>query len=219
MTSKAKVKSPSKANIISYYMNYVLEHEAVPKSVFKFCKENKIKEEEFYKNFGSVKGIQKAIWDIFFENTMDLLSKNKEYQEFSSKDKMLTFFFTFFEMLKLNRSYVLFALNEDKNPLKSIEQLKGLRNGIRNFTKELIEEDNSVKTSKISKHQPGLFSEGAWVQFLFLLKFWMDDTSADFEKTDIAIEKSIKTIFDVFDNTPLDSIIDFGKFIYKEKFS
>ncbi|MGB5358393.1 TetR family transcriptional regulator C-terminal domain-containing protein [Eudoraea sp.] len=219
MTSKAKVKSPSKANIISYYMNYVLEHEAVPKSVFKFCKENKIKEEEFYKNFGSVKGIQKAIWDIFFENTMGLLSKNKEYQEFSSKDKMLTFFFTFFEMLKLNRSYVLFALNEDKNPLKSIEQLKGLRNGIRNFTKELIEEDNSVKTSKISKHQPGLFSEGAWVQFLFLLKFWMDDTSADFEKTDIAIEKSIKTIFDVFDNTPLDSIIDFGKFIYKEKFS
>jgi len=219
MTAKATAKKPSKANIVSFYMNYVLEHETVPKSVFKFCKENKIKEEEFYKNFGSVKGIQKAIWDIFFENTMVLLSKNKEYQEFSSKDKLLTFFFTFFEMLKLNRSYVLFALNEDKNPLKSIEQLKGLRNGIRNFAKELIEEDNSEKTSKITKHQPELFSEGAWVQFLFLLKFWMDDTSSDFEKTDIAIEKSIKTIFDVFDNTPLDSIIDFGKFIYKEKFS
>ena len=37
------------------------------------------------------------------------------------------------------------------------------------------------------------------------------------KKTDIAIEKSINTVFDVFDNTPLDNIIDFGKFLFKEK--
>ena len=42
MTAKATVKKPFKENIISAYMNFVLEHEAVPKSVFKFCKENKI---------------------------------------------------------------------------------------------------------------------------------------------------------------------------------
>jgi hypothetical protein len=219
MTAKATAKKPTKEKIIASYMNFVLEHEAVPKSVFKFCKENKIKEEEFYKLFGSVTGIQKAIWDLFLENTMNLLSKNKEYQEFSSQDKMLTFFFTFFEMLKLNRSYVLFVLNEDKNPLKNLEQLKGVRRGIKNFAKELIEDDNDEKSSKITQHNPGLFSEGAWVQFLFLLKFWMEDNSVDFEKTDIAIEKSVKTIFDVFDNTPLDSIIDFGKFLFKENFS
>lgn len=219
MTAKAAAKKPTEENIISAYMNFVLEHETVPTSVFKFCKENKIKEEEFYKLFGSVGGIQKAIWDLFLDNTMKLVSKNKEYHEFSSQDKMLTFFFTFFEMLKLNRSYVLFVLNEDKNPLKNLKQLKGVRTGIKNFAKELIEEDNSEKSSKITQHNPGLFSEGAWVQFLFILKFWMEDTSADFEKTDIAIEKSVKTIFDVFDNTPLDSIIDFGKFLYKENFS
>ena len=106
-----------------------------------------------------------------------------------------------------------------ENPLKNLEQLKGVRVGIKNFAKELIEEDNAEKSSKITQHNPALFSEGAWVQFLFILKFWMEDTSADFEKTDIAIEKSVKTIFDVFDNTPLDSIIDFGKFLFKENFS
>jgi len=47
----------------------------------------------------------------------------------------------------------------------------------------------------------------------------MDDDSAGFEKTDVAIEKSIHTIFDVFENTPLDNIIDFGKFLFKEKFT
>ncbi|UCD59729.1 MAG: TetR/AcrR family transcriptional regulator [Flavobacteriaceae bacterium] len=219
MTAKATVKKPFKENIISAYMNFVLEHEAVPKSVFKFCKENKIKEDEFYKLFGSVTGIQKAIWDLLLDNTMNLLSKNKEFHEFSSQDKMLTFFFTFFEMLKLNRSYVLFVLNDDRSPLKNLQQLKGVRVGIKNFAKVLIEEDNSEKSSKVTQNNPGLFSEGAWVQFLFILKFWMEDTSADFEKTDIAIEKSVKTIFDVFDHTPLESIMDFGKFLFKENFS
>lgn len=219
MTAKATTKKPTKEHIISIYMNFVLEHETVPKSVFKFCKENKIKEEEFYKVFGSFAGIQKSIWVTFFENTMNLLNQNDEFQQFSGKDKILTFFFTFFEMLKLNRSYVLFVLNEDNNPLKNLEQLKGLRSEIKDFAKELIEEDNSSKTIKITQHSPKLFSEGAWIQFLFLLKFWVEDTSADFEKTDIAIEKSVKTIFDVFDTAPLNSIIDFGKFLFKENIS
>jgi hypothetical protein len=45
----------------------------------------------------------------------------------------------------------------------------------------------------------------------------MDDSSSSFEKTDIFIEKSLKTSFDLIDTTPLKSIIDFGKFLYKEK--
>ena len=45
----------------------------------------------------------------------------------------------------------------------------------------------------------------------------MDDTSKGFEKTDVAIEKSVRVIFDVFETTPLESIIDFGKFLWKEK--
>jgi hypothetical protein len=45
----------------------------------------------------------------------------------------------------------------------------------------------------------------------------MEDSSAGFEKTDVVIEKSVTTIFDVFENTPLDSLLDFGKFLYKEK--
>jgi translation initiation factor IF-3 len=45
----------------------------------------------------------------------------------------------------------------------------------------------------------------------------MDDNSAQFESTDVAIEKSVNTVFDVFDNTPLERVVDFGKFLYKQK--
>jgi hypothetical protein len=57
------------------------------------------------------------------------------------------------------------------------------------------------------------------VQLGFLIKFWIEDSSADFEKTDQAIEKSVQTAFDVFDNTPLSALVDFAKFLWKEKFA
>lgn len=216
--AKAKAKKISDDLIISMYMDYVLEQEVVPKSVYKFCKIHGFDEAIFYENFGSVEGIQKAIWTKFYSNTAGLIAKNKAYDSSSNKDKMLTFFFSFFELLTLNRSYVLFALQNDRTILKNMEQLKGLRKHIKGFASALIEDGNATKTIKITKHNPKLFSEGAWLQFMFILKFWMDDDSPGFEKTDVAIEKSITTIFDVFDNTPLDNIIDFGRFLFKEKF-
>ena len=109
------------------------------------------------------------------------------------------------------------ALEEHQDMMKTMGQLKGLRKDIKAFAKELIEDDNDEKKFKFLKNSESVFSEGAWIQFLFLLKFWKDDTSPNFEKTDVAIEKSVNTIFDVFDNTPLEKVFDFGKFLYKEQ--
>lgn len=55
----------SREQIISVYMESVLINERTPKSIFKFCRENKISEEEFYSFFGSFEGIQKEIWNLF----------------------------------------------------------------------------------------------------------------------------------------------------------
>jgi len=203
--------------IITKYMNYVLEHDHYPKSVYKFCKESKIKEEEFYEFFGSLDSVNKGIWNTFFSTVIDVMNKNKEYESLSSKDKMLTFFFTFFELLTLNRSYVLMTLKYHEMPLKNMGQLRGLRKHIKDFAKELIEVDNDDKLFKIAKNPVSVYSEGAWLQFMFLLKFWMEDDSSGFEKTDVAIEKSVNTVFDLFDNTPLSSVFDLGKFLWKEK--
>jgi hypothetical protein len=69
----------------------------------------------------------------------------------------------------------------------------------------------------LEKIQDRALQESAWLQLMLTMKFWMDDTSASFEKTDIFIEKSVNTSFDVLNIAPLKSIIDFGKFIFKEK--
>jgi hypothetical protein len=92
-----------------------------------------------------------------------------------------------------------------------------LRKRIKAYAKSLIQDGNKAKTMKLFQQNEMIFSEGVWVQYLFLLKFWMDDNSPGFESTDIAIEKSVNTVFDLFDSTPLERVVDFGKFLWKER--
>ncbi|MCW8981699.1 MAG: TetR family transcriptional regulator C-terminal domain-containing protein [Altibacter sp.] len=214
---KTTTTKASEEKIIAAYMDMVLLNETEPKSVYKFCKQNNFTEEEFYAFYGSFEGLQKKIWDRFFHHSITLIEKSKDYDTLSNQDKMLTFFFTFFEVLTANRSYVLFTLKEQKDMMKQLSQLKGLRTRIKGFAAGLITEKNDEKQLKILKNSVTVFSEGAWIQTLFLMKYWMDDNSPKFEKTDIVIEKSVRAIFDVFDTTPLESVIDFGKFLWKER--
>ncbi|HLW33585.1 MAG TPA: TetR family transcriptional regulator C-terminal domain-containing protein [Aequorivita sp.] len=221
-TSSAVKKSApkrklGKENITSAYMEWVLLNERTPKSVFKFCKENNFEETGFYDYFGSFEGLQMEIWNSFYEQTISLANKEEAYSTYTNREKMLTLYYTFFQLLTLNRSYVLFTLKEHRNILRNLSQLKGLRKEIKHFAAELIRENNEDEKLKILKQSVTIFSEGAWLQTLFLLKYWMDDNSAGFENTDIAIEKSVRAIFDVFDTQPLESVIDFGKFLWKEK--
>jgi AcrR family transcriptional regulator len=218
-TTKKKEKEISRQEIISAYMDHVLTEGHQPPTIYKFCKDASLTEAGFYKHFGSFKGLKEQIWVAFFEHTMIVLNKDKAYETYPNKEKMLSFLFTFFEMLTANRSYILFTLHEHKNMLQKMEQLKELRVHVKKFASGLIETGNDEKNYRITKNPVGIFSEGAWLQTLFLLKYWMDDNSPAFEKTDVAIEKSVAAIFDIFDSTPLESIIDFGKFLIKDQFA
>lgn len=219
MSAKTKKQKPERNDLMAAFMTDTLEAERFPVSVYKFCKEHKISETDFYAHFGSLESLQKEIWNSFFNQTLELLEKDDAYGGYGNREKMLSFFFTFFELLGLNRSYILFSLRQQGTQLQELEQLRGLRRAYKTFTKELILEANSEKSNRFTRHNPEVFSEGAWLQLLFLLRFWMRDGSPGFEKTDMAIEKSVNTIFDVFDNTPLERVLDFGKFLYKEHLS
>ena len=207
-----------KQKIYDAYSTQVLEHEKEPKSVYLFCKKNKIEETDFYKSFASLEDIKESIFSKFFDNAYMLISKEKGFDAQVPKEKLLSFYFTFFEVLLINRSYVLFILSNSGEKMQKLSSLRRLRNSFKQFASGLIEQGNTSKQSILTKHPELIFSEGAWLQLLFLLKFWMEDSSPSFEKTDMAIEKSVQTVFELFDNTPLDSVIDFGKFLWNEKF-
>ncbi|WP_298761732.1 TetR family transcriptional regulator C-terminal domain-containing protein [uncultured Psychroserpens sp.] len=213
----AKKKTITNNDIISMYMDYVLEHNQQPNTVYAFTKANKFEEQKFYDHFGSFEALEKEVFNAFFHNTNKVLEKSEDYQTFDSRHKLLSFYFTFFENLTANRSYVKYALDRHKNSLKGLSLLSELKGSFTNYIEHLGIELIEIKQEQIDRIQRRGLKESAWLQLLLTMKFWIDDTSAGFEKTDIFIEKSINTSFDVLDIAPIKSLIDFGKFIFKEK--
>lgn len=207
----------SKDQIVSMYMSYMLEQNEKSKSVFQFSKMNGFTESEFYTFFGTLESIEKEIFNIFFEKTIELLQKDDNYESYDMKSKLLSFYFTFFELITANRSYVVMTLKQHQNQLKNVMILSEFRNKFKDYISEIITEDFLIKIEKLQQYQEKIVTESFWIQFLLTLKFWMEDASASFEKSDIYIEKSVKVSFELIDITPIDSIIDFGKFIFKEK--
>nr|WP_294932458.1 TetR family transcriptional regulator C-terminal domain-containing protein [uncultured Flavobacterium sp.] len=210
-------KNISRDDIVSKYMNEVLEKGQKPKSVYHFAKENDFTEAEFYTFFGTLEGLEKEIFRLFFENTVNLLHQHEDYPQYDMKNKMLSFYFTFFEILTANRSYVLQSLKLDRNPLKNLVQLTSLRNSFKEYVSEILTDDYRLEQEKLQKYQEKAIQESAWLQLMMTIKFWMDDSSAAFEKTDIFIEKSVNASFELMNVAPLNHLIDLGKFLFKEK--
>lgn len=213
-TKKNKI---SKEAIVSMYMNYTLEHNEKPKSVYLFSKLNEFTETEFYNFFGNLESIEKEIYNVFLEKTIELLNKDANYESYDMKSKLLSFYFTFFELLTANRSYVSMNLKEGKNQLKTLMLLSGLRTNFKKFIGDITTDEFRIQQEKIQEYQEKAIQESAWIQFLFTLKFWLEDGSQNFEKTDVYIEKSVKLSFELINIAPINSLIDFGKFIIKEK--
>lgn len=203
--------------IVSMYMNYRLENNDQPKSVYQFSKINGFEESQFYSFFGTLESVEKEIYKVFLEKTVELIQKDPAYEAYDMKSKMLSFYFTFFELLSANRSYVLMSLKEHQNQLKNLMQLSGLRIEFKNYITQIISDEVRTQHEKFQNFQEKAIQETSWIQFLLTVKFWMEDESPAFEKTDIYIEKSVKATFELMNIAPLDSIIDFGKFIFKEK--
>jgi hypothetical protein len=207
----------TKEKIVSAYMNYVLENGEKPKSVYLFAKLNGFTEAEFYNFYGTIEIIEKEIFNIFLENTIDLLHKDPNYEGYDMQTKMLSFYFTFFELLSANRSYVTMSLKKHDSKLKNLMELSKLRTSFKNYVSDIITDEYRTKQESFQDFQTKTLQESSWIQLLLTMKFWLDDTSAAFEKTDIYIEKSVKVSFELMNVAPLDSLIDFGKFIFKEK--
>ena len=213
----AKKKSISQTDIIRFYMDYVLMHDHKPKSVYAFAKDNNFDESKFYEFFSSFEGLEQSIFKVFFDNTYNALEKSEDYQNFDPQNKLLSFYFTFFENLTANRSYIVHALKGNKNDMKSLRVLSQVKKSFNNYIEHLGIKLIDVQQDQLQIIQTRGLTESAWFQLLVTMKFWLDDSSTSFEKTDIFIEKSVRASFDLIDITPLNSIIDFGKFLFKEK--
>lgn len=213
----AKRVAKNKRIIIDAYTDFLLRNSRNPDSVYAFMSDLEMKEAEFYKYFGSFDGINKFIFQSFFENTLELLEKDESYSQFEPKDKLLSFYYTYFEVLTANRSYVQQVLGHAKNPKEAMEVLSEMRKDFIDYVEKIGLPTVDLKIENVQSFANKTRSELFWNQLLITMKFWMDDSSPNFEKTDIFIEKSINTGFSLANVEPLENLLDLGKFLFKER--
>ncbi len=214
MAAKTKIDSNK---IINLYMDHVLEHGSKPKTIYKFAKDNGFEESLFYTHFGSFDTLEKIIFENFYSLTLEALENSDSYGDFDARQKLLAFYFTFFELLTVNRSFMTYALNDHIKSIQHLVVLQNLRQKFKHFIHELPIELLDTKSEKLESLQTKGLQESAWMQLLVTIKFWLDDESPGFEKTDLFIEKSVNASFDLMNIKPLQSVIDLGKFLVKEK--
>ncbi|MHA7101679.1 TetR family transcriptional regulator C-terminal domain-containing protein [Roseivirga pacifica] len=213
----AKAKVSNQEKIKAEFIAYVLEHEHKPASIFKFVKALKLKEEVFYQEFNSFENVEKQVWLDFFNETVEKLRSDEVFDEYSVREKMLAFFFTWIEVLKANRSYILLTVPKMHVPQMTPYYLTGIRSAFKDFISELLLEAKETEEVKNRPYISNRYEDAIWIQFLFVMNFWLKDESKAFEKTDAAIEKSVNLAFDLMGAGPLDAMVDFGKFLFQNR--
>ncbi|MFD2202543.1 TetR/AcrR family transcriptional regulator [Shivajiella indica] len=217
-TAKKASKADPRVKIINGYIEYVLEQGQEPVSIYKFAKELKMKEEEFYAYFTSFDAIKSAVWGKLFDTTIQNLESQEVFKEYSAREKLLGFLFTLVEELKKNRSYLL-SLYADHKDLKKLlpKEVKTFKSKFKDFANEIILEGKETDEIASRPIISDKYDEALWLQVWFVFQFWLNDSSPSFEKTDAAIEKSVNLAFDLMGKSALDTFIDFAKFLYQNK--
>lgn len=199
--------------IKSNYIDYVLTNGEPPKSVYNFAKKMKIPESSFYKFYGSFDAIEKSVWEGLTIATILKIKEQEVWLKYTSREKILSFFYSYLELLKTKRSFIIYTLKKHPKRITTPDVLTGAKSEFLSFSEDVINEglDSGELTDR--KFFSKRYKDALWVQFAFIINFWMDDDSRDFEKSDEAVEKGINVTFDLFQRSPIDNLFEYGKFL------
>lgn len=195
------------------YIDFVLVHDEQPKSVYSFVKKLKISEADFYQFYASFESIEKLVWVELTVETISTIQEQEVWPQYSSRERILAFFYSYIEVLRKQRSFILYTLKKHSGRWFAPAVLSGVKPIFENFAEETINEGIDSGELADRKFFSERYKDALWVQFRFLIDFWLNDDSAGFEQTDEAIERGINVSFDLFQHSPLDNLLDYGKFL------
>ncbi len=210
-------KTVTKKTIQKSYQDFLLTEGKSPETVRIFTKHAKISDEEFYQVFGNLDTIESSIWKDYYNQTFEVLDKDSDFESMNGREKHLSFLFTLLELIKEDRSYILFRMTPE---LKNIQHagpkyLMETRRVVMDNEIEWVEPPSFVP-EKGQKFARTSYKNILWQHSIAMIHFWIKDDSAAATDTDAFIEKSTRTLFDVGELPALDSVIDLGKFFLQK---
>lgn len=198
---------------INAYKEYALENGELVASMKHLIQYKGKPYIEFRTHFEDLEALETMIIKNYFQSALHQLSEDENKHNLSGKEQQLAFLYLLIEaveddeiflelILKAKSKNVAFMLNIQKS-LKTLElewsKLKGWR-------PDFIDKyDINPKQTIFVNHA------------LSCIWFYLKDKSEDKQDTDAYIEKTTDLMFKVTDTSTLQSMLDFGKFMYSRK--
>jgi hypothetical protein len=197
-----------KQHLVSKFIEKTIVHKA-PKTIYELAKLVGWEEAEVYKYFNSIEGLEEYIAKSTINEGLERLKNDNNYLEYAGREKTLAFYYTWLEILKCNRSYIL-KTNSCKIPFNN-KFLTYIRCEIIEYAKTIIK--LAEASGEIASRPPfnKLYPLKFYIATSLIFKCWINDTSNEFEKTDACVEKTINFLFDTLATGAIDSGADLFK--------
>lgn len=205
-----------KEGLVAQYLRFVTERHSRPTSIYELAKFLGVEKETIQKQYKNIAALEGEIWRGFMEETLLRLNAEPAYAEYVARERLLAFYFTLLEVIAPYRNYLKLAplassFHFGADPLGDFKKAFSVYiQGLVNLGLETGEvEQRTFVTDK--------YKDALWAQFLFIINFWTKDESENFEKTDEAVERSVNLSLDLMARGPLDSLMEFGQFLFKNR--
>jgi hypothetical protein len=147
-------------------------------------------------------------WSTLFEKTVATLQQDENYLQYSAREKMLAFTFTFLQNMNEDSIYFSTQIQQQRFPFLPNQQLKELKTLFLNYSDALIFEGTNSGEIQARPLIANYYQQLLWNAIVSILYFWANDTSEQKENTDVMVEKTIHFTFDLLAPNAIDSGID-----------
>lgn len=203
----------TKVKIQQAYQAFIKNKCKKPESFDAFSEHLKSMDIELKDVYHSLTRIERDIVLGTFTETLSRLENEPEYLEFSTREKVLACYFTWLEelveireMLKVLTKHSLISPVTERF-LKSVEPV------FKTYIEDLLIEGADTGEIADRKIIESRYPVILWYNTRFILQYWLNDDSEDYERTDAAIEKAVNFVFDLLAPNLIDSGFDLLKFL------
>jgi hypothetical protein len=203
----------TKVKIQQAYQAFIKNKCKKPESFDAFSEHLKSMDIELKDVYHSLTRIERDIVLGTFTETLSRLENEPEYLEFSTREKVLACYFTWLEelveireMLKVLTKHSLVSPVTERF-LKSVEPV------FKTYIEDLLIEGADTGEIADRKIIESRYPFILWYNTRFILQYWLNDDSEDYERTDAAIEKAVNFVFDLLAPNLIDSGFDLLKFL------
>jgi hypothetical protein len=221
------------------YIEYCVSNQKRPESLKAFAEMQEILLSDLQKKYTSFEKLEAEIFAEIWKETQNQLSNDAMFYQYNGREKLLSVYYTWFELLKNQKDflhfldkqggfwsesldYLMFGNIFSKYLVKPIlntfpPYIMGMQTDFKRFSQNIL--NNAVGEEVANRFWlNSRYADALWLMTIFLFRFWLKDESNDSEKTDAAIEKALNWFFDVIKPNAWDSGFDLAKFVWQNNF-